>query len=57
LQQCAATSDGGTSELDLNLTDGQPHKIALYAVDFDAAGRVEQIEVIDSANQAMLDTR
>jgi hypothetical protein len=54
LQQCAATSDGGTFEPDLNLTDGQPHQVALDAVDFDSGSRIERI---DAATHAVLDTR
>jgi hypothetical protein len=42
---------GSAFDLDLNLTDGSPHRVALYAVDFDAAGRLERIDVIDAARR------
>ena len=46
-----------TFDLDLNLTDGLPHQVALYAVDFDSAGRAERIDVLDAGTGAVLDTR
>lgn len=46
-----------TFDLDLNLTDGQPHQVALYAVDFDSADRLERIDVLDAGTGAVLDTR
>jgi hypothetical protein len=42
--------------IDVNLTDGQVHDLALYAVDWDSAGRNEQIQVIDATSGAVLDT-
>jgi hypothetical protein len=33
---------------DVNLTDGQSHRIALYAVDWDHQGRSETIQVLDA---------
>ena len=49
-------SDSGF-DLDLHLTDGSPHQVALYAVDFDAAGREQRIDVLDAATGVVLDTR
>ncbi len=46
-----------TFDLDLNLTDGLPHQVALYAVDFDSGGRVQRIDVLDAVTGAVLDTR
>jgi hypothetical protein len=41
---------------DLNLTDGQSHKVSLYAVDYDNTVRNEQIQIIDAVTGAVLDT-
>ena len=45
--------------IDVNLTDGQPHLLALDAMDWDGAGggRSEQVELISDATGAVLDTR
>jgi hypothetical protein len=42
----------------LNLTDGLPHQVALYALDWDnlGGGRAQQVEILDS-NGAVLDTQ
>lgn len=42
---------------DINLTDGQAHNLALYALDWDLAGRVEQIDVLDAQTGAVLNTQ
>ncbi|MGC2814472.1 MAG: Ig-like domain-containing protein, partial [Candidatus Acidiferrum sp.] len=42
---------------DLNLTDGNSHQFALYAVDWDNSGRAETIQILDAATDALLDTR
>jgi hypothetical protein len=46
---------------DLNLTDGQSHRLALYALDWDGTGyqggRSERIDLIDSSTSAVLDSR
>ena len=42
--------------MDLNLTDGRAHRIALYLLDWDAAGRAENISIIDANSNAVLDT-
>jgi hypothetical protein len=41
--------------IDVNLTDGQSHDIALYALDYDNKGRAEQIQ-ISSTTGTMLNT-
>ena len=41
----------------VRLTDGQPHRVALYAVDWDRVGRQQRIDVRDAATGAMLDSR
>ena len=43
--------------LDVNLTDGRPHQVALYLLDWDGWGRSLQTEVVDAATGAVLDTR
>ena len=42
--------------MDVNLTDGQAHDVALYAVDWDNQGRSEQIQIASAATGAVLDT-
>ena len=47
----------GTFTIDLNLTDGAAHQVALYAVDWDANnGRTQTVEVQDM-NGTLLDSR
>ena len=43
--------------VDLNLTDGATHQVALYALDWDNAGRTERVDVVDPANGSVLDSR
>jgi hypothetical protein len=53
----ASTYFSSTSfTIDLNLTDGQPHQVALYFLDFDDV-RVETISILDASNNAVLDSR
>jgi hypothetical protein len=42
--------------IDLNLTDGNAHKISLYLCDWDAYGRAETISITDAASGAVLDS-
>jgi len=42
---------------DVNLTDGNTHRFALYAMDWDMNGRTETIQVVDANTSAVLDTR
>ena len=42
--------------VDVNLTDGQQHLLSIYAVDFDHAGRSEQIQIINAATGVILNT-
>jgi hypothetical protein len=48
---------GSSFDIDINLTDGQTHQIALYCLDWDALNRSERIDVLDSATGGVLDTR
>jgi parallel beta-helix repeat protein len=50
---------GNTMTFDVNFTDGQAHKLALYTLDWDGygGGRSERIDVLDAANNAVLSTQ
>ena len=43
--------------IDVNLTDGLAHQVALYLLDWDRLGRSLRAEVVDAASGAVLDTR
>jgi hypothetical protein len=43
--------------IDVNLTDGNPHQVSLYALDYDSTVRAETINVRDAATNAILDSR
>jgi len=43
--------------MDINLTDGNHHQIAIYAVDWDQRGRSETLQVLDANSGAVLDSR
>ncbi len=43
--------------VDVHISDGKTHQIALYALDWDNSGRTETIQVLDAATGAVLDTR
>jgi hypothetical protein len=43
--------------LDVNLTDGKPHSVAMYLLDWENAGRTETVRVADAGTGAVLDTR
>ena len=54
----ACWCSGGTFTINVNLTDGQTHQVALYALDWDSYGpRQEQIQVINAATGTVLDAR
>ena len=46
-----------TVTVDVNLTDGLTHQLALYVVDWDSRGRAETIEIRDAATNALLDSQ
>ena len=52
----ASSWAGATFSIDVNLTDGQLHSLTLYALDWDSAGRSEQIEIASATTGAILDT-
>ena len=43
--------------LDLNVTDGNAHRIALYLLDWDSSGRAENVSVLNPANGQTLATQ
>jgi hypothetical protein len=43
--------------VDINLTDGLSHQVALYGVNWDAGSRSQTIDVLDAATNAVLDSR
>ena len=42
--------------MSVNLTDGQPHMLALYLLDWDNKGRAETVQVLDTASGIQLDS-
>ncbi len=48
-----------TFNFDLNITDGQTHQVALYALDWDVfeGGRSETIQIVDAVSNAVLDSK
>jgi hypothetical protein len=42
--------------VDINLTDGRTHQVALDAVDWDTTTRGETIQIADASSGAILDT-
>ena len=54
----ASTWESPTSfTLDVNLTDGQAHTLTVYAADYGNQGLNEQIQVVNAATGAVLDTK
>ena len=43
--------------VDLEIADGKTHCIALYCVDWDRAGRVQTVELLDAGSGAVLNTQ
>jgi len=43
--------------VNLNLTDGNVHKISLYLLDWDGSARSETVSVVDAENNAVLNTQ
>jgi len=48
---------GSSFSVDVNLTDGAAHRVALYLLDWDNNGRVVRIDVLDAATQQVLSTQ
>jgi hypothetical protein len=47
----------GSFSIDVKITDGGTHQVALYMLDWDNAGRVQMVQITDLATGAVLDTR
>lgn len=43
--------------VDINLTDGQTHQVAVYCLDWDKNGREQVVSVLNAQNGAILDSR
>ncbi len=43
--------------VDINLTDGQQHQVALYFLDWDNSGRSERVDVLNADTGALLNSR
>jgi hypothetical protein len=54
----AGTSSGQGFTVNVNLTDGQTHQLALYLLDWDqwGGGRSEQVQIVNSSTGQVLDT-
>jgi hypothetical protein len=46
-----------TFTIDINMSDGQPHQLALYLLDWDQQNRVETLNVLDATTNTLLDAR
>jgi hypothetical protein len=54
----AATWYSGSSfTVNVNFTDGQTHRMAIYCVDWNYAGRTQNVDVLDGQTGVVLDTR
>jgi hypothetical protein len=53
----AAWFDSGGFTIDVNLTDGASHQVALYLLDWDQQGRAETVQITNLATGAVLDSR
>jgi hypothetical protein len=47
----------GSFTVDLNLTDGQAHKVSFYCLDWDNSGRVQSVQVADATTGAVLNSQ
>jgi hypothetical protein len=47
----------GTFTVDLNFTDGQTHRTAMYFVDWDQSGRSQTVEILDAGSGAVLNSQ
>ena len=53
----ARWSANSSFTIDLNITDGQYHRIALYSLDWDGNNRSQRIDVFDWASNTLLDSK
>jgi hypothetical protein len=54
--EAACDYASGSFTFDLNLTDGQTHRVALYLLDADYRGRSETVQITDAASGTVLST-
>lgn len=47
----------GSFTVDLNLTDGQTHRAAMYFLDWDQSGRTQTVEILDAGSGAVLNAQ
>jgi hypothetical protein len=43
--------------VDVNITDGQTHQLALYLLDWDSRGRSERVDILDPTTGAVLNSQ
>jgi hypothetical protein len=53
----ASDYDPTSFTLDLNLVDGQSHRVALYIVDYDSRNRAQTVQITDAETGAVLDSQ
>ena len=53
----ASTYFGGSFTFDVNLTDGNTHRISLYLLDWDNNSRSESISIVDAGTNTVLSTQ
>jgi len=53
----AAWWSWGSFDIDIHLSDDKPHQISLYLLDWDSDTRVENIEVLDTRSEKIIDAR
>jgi hypothetical protein len=51
------SNSSGNFSLDLNLSDGKTHQVALYFLDWDHSNRAESVSIFDAETQYTLDSR
>src|SRR5262249_3175884 len=53
----AAWHSNAAFTLDLNLSDGKRHQVALYCLDWDRLGRAQRVEIFEAETATLLDSR
>ncbi|HVL13301.1 MAG TPA: hypothetical protein VM529_12110, partial [Gemmata sp.] len=56
-RHAATWYSGNSFTIDVNLTDGQTHRVSAYFLDWDRNGRTQTVEVLDATTGAVLDAR
>jgi hypothetical protein len=47
----------GSFNVDMNFTDGQTHRVAMYFLDWDLSGRKQTVDILDAATGTVLNTQ